>query len=116
MLNKFYSMEEGEMKDYVVCKMACNRVERLLKMIQLVFIHSFEDKLELSGGNYLVMQAIPWSILMNGDLNYKLTPEQQTKYYSSTDKLLHLMQQTRLEVNNAIQKLPCYMIMASELY
>ena len=52
-------MEEGEMKDYVVCKMACNRVERLLKMIQLVFIHSFEDKLELSGGNYLVMQAIP---------------------------------------------------------
>ena len=33
-LKKFDGMKEGEMKEYVGCKMVCNQVKRSLKMMK----------------------------------------------------------------------------------
>ena len=44
MLKKFDCMEEDGMKEYFQCKMVYNQAQWLLKIIQTVLKHSFEDE------------------------------------------------------------------------
>ena len=115
MIKKFDCMEEGEIKEYIGCKVVCHWAEKSLKMTQPVLIQSFEDEFEIPEGCHLVTTAVPGSILMKYDPKKNLTLEIQLKYSSVLGKLLHLMQWIRQEVSNTVQELSCHMTMASEL-
>ena len=70
---------EGEMKEYVACKMVCNQAERSLKMMQPVLIHNFEV-FRIQGSHHLVTPLVPGSILIRYDPENELMSKGQTKY------------------------------------
>ena len=73
---------EGEMKEYVGCKMVCNQTERSLKLSQLVLIQSFKNELEKPLDHCSVISAIPGSILIKCD------PKEQVNIRMRTEILL----------------------------
>ena len=46
---KFDCTEEGEIKEYVGCKIVYKQMEMILKITQLVHIQSFEDEFTMPG-------------------------------------------------------------------
>jgi hypothetical protein len=106
--------EQGEMLEYVGCKIEHNREEEWMKMTQPVMIQSFADEFELPD-EAPHLPAPPGEILTrsNGE---PLGPDQSSKYRSGTGKIMHMMKWSRNEILNRGREISRFMATPTSMH
>jgi hypothetical protein len=99
--------DQGDMKEYIGCKVEYNKDERYMKILQPVLVQSFKDEFDLKLDEPIATPAVPGSTLSKGEPD--TTPFQQFKYRSGVGKLIHLAKWSRPEILNAVRDLARHM-------
>ena len=104
-MNKFDATDEGELREYVGCKITKNMGKRWLNFTQPVLLQSFADEFKINNMK-------DYNTLMEANKTLeKAEPEQfqgskvQTYFRKGVGKLLHLMRWSRPEVMNPVREL-----------
>jgi hypothetical protein len=92
--------EQGEMKEYVGCKVERNHEEGWMKLTQPVMIQSFTDEFKLPD-EAPVIPAKQGDIL-DEDEGDPLSAGDTTTYRSGVGKLLHMMKWSRNDILNRV--------------
>ena len=93
----------GKLTEYVGCKLDCNSETRTIKFTQPVQIRSFSDEFELPSSAYKT-PAEPGKVLEPCEDGQEVSVDEQSKYRSAVDKLLHMMRWSRPEIYNAVRE------------
>jgi hypothetical protein len=95
--------DQGEMTEYIGCKIDYNKNDRYMKILQPVLIQSFEDEFGVSSGEPIATPAVPGTVLTKGEID--TDPHQQFLYRSGVGKLIHAAKWSRVDCLNAIREL-----------
>jgi hypothetical protein len=95
--------DQGEMTEYIGCKIDYNKNDRYMKILQPVLIQSFEDEFGVSSGEPIATPAVPGTVLTKGEVD--TNPHQQFLYRSGVGKLIHAAKWSRVDCLNAIREL-----------
>jgi hypothetical protein len=89
-LSQYFTLgEQGEMLEYVGCKIEHDRNQQWTKMTQPVMIQSFKDEFDLPDKAHR-LPAPPGEIL-NRNIGDPLSHEESSTYRSGTGKIMHMM-------------------------
>lgn len=99
--------DQGEMKEYIGCKVDYNWKEGYMKILQPVLIQSFKDEFDVDMTEVLATPAVPGQVLRKGETD--IVPIQQFKYRSGVGKLIHTTKWSRVECLNAVRELARHM-------
>lgn len=114
MKEHFECDDQGEMQEYVGCKIERNWEEGWIRLTQPVLLQSFVDEFELPEHDDLIKTpAAPGEILQNGE---PMSSEKQAKYRSGVGKLIHLVKKTRPEMLNSVRELTRFMSKPTECH
>jgi hypothetical protein len=89
MMDLFDCDDVGELKEYVGCKVDYDRNAGTMKLTQPVMIQSFQDEFELPEGKSSNTQAIPGTVMSEGEVINQVDDKIQSTYRSGIGKLLH---------------------------
>jgi hypothetical protein len=104
-LRKHFTLDEqGEMKEYVGCKIELNREEGWMKLTQPVLLQSFDDEFDLSGVRVTGTPAPPGSVLTDTD-EVKVDADEHYTYRKGVGKMIHMTKYSRPEIANAVREL-----------
>jgi hypothetical protein len=100
--------DNGELKEFVGCKIAYKLGDRSLKFTQPVLLQSFTDEFDIAAGiEWPRTPGIPCKTLQLGD-EPPLEGNQNTYYRSGVGKLIHLRRWSRPDMANALRDLSRY--------
>ena len=105
LMEQFDCSDEGELNEYVGCKIMKNMKEKWLKFTQPVLLQSFNDEFETDGLKNFETPMESGKVLVKAEPKESLGKKMQTYYRSGVGKLLHLMRWSRPEVMNAVREL-----------
>jgi hypothetical protein len=98
-------MLESELKEYVKCKIDCDRMVGSMKLNQPVMIQSFDDEFDLPEGRSSNTPAIPGTVMSEGEVINQVEGQVQSTYRTGVGKLLHMMRWSRPETMNSVREL-----------
>jgi hypothetical protein len=99
--------EQGEIQEYVGCKIERNKKERWMKLTQPVMIQSFSDEFDLPDETPL-LPARPGEIMTTND-GIPIQKQDETIYRKGTGKLLHMMKWSRHDILNRVREISRFM-------
>jgi hypothetical protein len=99
--------EQGELKEYVGCKIERSLADRWMKLTQPVMIQSFTDEFDLPTET----TALPARVgeVLSKDDGVPVGKEEATKYRSGVGKILHMMKWSRHDILNRTRELSRFM-------
>ena len=115
LMKEFECSDEGELKEYVGCKLDIRRDSKGLssiKFMQPVLIQSYSDEFDIPSGKFPITPGKPGTQLTKAKPELQLSPKEQTKYRSGVGKALHMMRWSRPETYNAVRDLARHMTAA----
>ena len=105
--------DNGEIKEYVGCKIDYDRQKRSIRFTQPVLLQSFQDEFSIAGSEKPKTPGIPLKVLQLGH-EPAVEGERRSYYRSGTGKLMHLRRWSRPEMANALRDLSRYNTNSSE--
>eukprot|EP00173_Palmaria_palmata_P004456 Plantae.Rhodophyta-Palmaria_palmata.ctg6115.p1 GENE.Plantae.Rhodophyta-Palmaria_palmata.ctg6115~~Plantae.Rhodophyta-Palmaria_palmata.ctg6115.p1 ORF type:complete len:181 (-),score=23.44 Plantae.Rhodophyta-Palmaria_palmata.ctg6115:48-560(-) len=115
-MKEFDCDEQGEVKEYVGCRVEYDKEKQFMRLTQPVLVQSFEDEFELPKGGSVNTPSIPGSTLVKHIEGEQLGNQIQSHYRSGVGKLLHIMRWSRPDVLNSVRELSRYMTEASDTH
>jgi hypothetical protein len=106
--------EQGELFEYVGCKIERDKKARWLKMTQPVMIQSFTDEFDLPNER-AVIPAKQGEVLSKDD-GVPLHPGDATIYRSGVGKMLHMMKWSRNDIMNRVRELSRFMSIPTSIH
>jgi hypothetical protein len=100
--------DEGNLTEYVGCKVERNFDDPSMRLTQPVMLQSFEDEFDLSEIGNPKTPAIPGSSLTKTSNEGVVQGDVHSTYRTGVGKLLHLTRWTRPEIMNAVRELSRY--------
>ena len=97
--------DQGEMEEYVGCKVERDWDAPSLKFTQPVMLQSFQDEFPLPGGKVSDLPASRGDVLIRGQEGQNVGPDEQSLYRSGVGKMLHMMKWSRPEILNRVREL-----------
>jgi hypothetical protein len=64
--------DQGEMEEYIGCKIEYNKSKRYMKILQPVLIQSFDDEFGVSSEEPIATPAVPGTVLTKGEVDTDL--------------------------------------------
>jgi hypothetical protein len=114
-LKKHFTLDEqGELQEYVGCKIERDKQARWMKLTQPVMILSFSDEFELPSEKAII-PAKEEEILSKDDgvpLNIGLVKT----YRSGVGKMLHMMKWSRNDIMNRVRELSRFMSAPTDIH
>ena len=102
--------EQGELKEYIGCKIDRDKEQRSIKFTQPVMLQSFEDEFNLPEGDPPELPATAGDVLRRAeDASENIGLTEQSAYRSGVGKLLHMMRWSRPDILNRVRELSRYM-------
>ncbi len=99
--------DDGEIKEYVGCKIDYDKMQHKLKFTQPVLLQSYKDEFETAGSEKPITPGIPLKPLQLGK-EPPVEATRRTYYRSGVGKLMHMKRWSRPEMNNAVRDLSRY--------
>jgi Reverse transcriptase (RNA-dependent DNA polymerase) len=99
--------DQGEMKEYVGCKIDYKRRSGYMMILQPVLLQSFRDEFDVDLSEPIGTPALPGKVLTKGELD--TTPFDQFKFRSGVGKFIHLTKWSRPDILNATRELARHM-------
>jgi hypothetical protein len=112
--NHFTLDEQGELQEYVGCKIERDKKERWMKLTQPVMIQSFTDEFVLPNDT-AVIPAKQGEVLSKDD-GVPLPKDNSKTYRSGVGKLLHMMKWSRHDILNRVRELSRFMSSPSDVH
>ena len=115
----FTCKRKGELIEYVGSKLTFSRDDNgkgTVKLMQPVLIKKINDKYKMSDGPVSKMPAVAGQVLMKGDGEGTVSPEQIKMYRSATGTCMFMMQWLRPNIFNAVQGLARHMTVPREAH
>jgi hypothetical protein len=111
MKKEFDYDDQGELKEYIGCKVDCNMENGSIKLMQPVLMQSYEDEFDLPKDEQIPRTpAVPGQVLKSGKL---MKLQEQSKYQSEVGKLMHMVNRSQPEMLNSVRELSHWMMTAS---
>jgi hypothetical protein len=105
--------DNGEMKEYVGCKLEMDKEHRWMKITQPVVLQSFQDEFTLPKERYTT-PAAPGTSLQVIPEGTNIPQEKQSIFCKAVGKLLHVMRWSRPDILNAVRETSRFMSGANE--
>jgi hypothetical protein len=100
--------DQGEMEEYIGCKVERNDEEGYIRFTQPVMLQSFEDEFDMpKNGGGTVLPATAGEVLAKEE-DDMCTPDEHSKYRTGVGKMLHMMKWSRPEILNRVRELSRY--------
>jgi hypothetical protein len=107
-LKKHFTLDEqGEMFEYVGCKIDRDKQQRWMKLTQPVMIQSFSDEFDLPNEKACI--PAKQGEVMSKDDGIPLSTNKAKTYRSGVGKMLHMMKWSRHDIMNRVRELSRFM-------